>query len=134
MNDLEELDRRLAELPATPTNDSDLEARAELMRQRCELIGATRRNPQAASNISNMVAVFVPDGGPSCVASRSEPGRYYYAEIDGNGRRTIRMPWAEFYALVTAPASNGGPTGGMRAQLNPSLIDRLPKNPQPPVI
>jgi hypothetical protein len=128
---LDEIDAALAALPITPTTDEDLIKRSDLMVRRVELYNEIHnRAPQQVAPSQPLVDVIVPPGGPSCVQSRSILGKFYYAE-EKDGRRIIRMPWSEFYAIAFATSHNSaGPNGGTWLDCNPHLADRLPKNPQ----
>src|SRR5258707_9230662 len=70
---LDEIDNGLVALPTAPETDHDLIARCVLARRRGELVNAGRPDPLAPSDLGGgLVEVIVPDGGASCVMSRTK--------------------------------------------------------------
>jgi hypothetical protein len=130
---LAEIELELEKLPVSPKSDDDLIGRAVLARRRLELVDASKPNLQAPPpDPAGMVEVIVPDGGGTCVQSRTMPRKFYYATVK-DGRATIAMPWAEFNAIAFATAGTAGPSGGQWLECNPHLKSRFPQNPPAPL-
>jgi hypothetical protein len=129
---LDQVEDALMRLSTSPKCDVELIARAVMMRRRIELVNASRPDPQAPPpDPVGLVEVFLPEGGPCCVQSRTIRNKFYYAEPRGE-RFAIKMPWHEFHGLAFGTAGTVGPNGGAWLECNPHLTDRLPKNPAPP--
>jgi hypothetical protein len=119
---LDEIDKELMRLPASPVRDEDIGARAELMTKRIELVSAQRAAAEAPKPLSSTVPVNVPDDLGGILTST---GSYIFAEIV-DGKRVIKMPWGDFHALVTARRnSSSRHPPDILATMNPELLLQL---------
>ena len=94
---LEEIDAELIRLPASPVSDEDIKARAELMRQRIELVNA-RNKPVPPQPCNDIVAYPPPGLGISTLQTPDGP---IMAEVI-NGRVGFRLK-----SIAQVPRSNG---------------------------
>jgi hypothetical protein len=102
---LEDVERALLEVPATPTTDADLEKRRELMVQRLELIEA-----KAATDAALKARTRLSDTSPITIGCPFElthfltlDGQLRPVERDANGRRVVRLNnWNDFRALLAS--------------------------------
>jgi hypothetical protein len=120
--ELDTIDARLAELPATPVTDSDLDERARLMIRRCELAQAARAAPPKAAP-AGTVTVFLPDSS-GATHMYDIAGREFRAH-DLDGRRVIDIPPAMFRHLLTG---SHGQDWERANQDNRALWDRVTRS------
>jgi hypothetical protein len=112
---LDEIEAALEALPASPEDRDTILARAELARQRIELVKSPTVNMPPP--LGATVTVNAPDG-VGCVLQKSGH-RYFYAE-EIEGKTIIKMDWHTFAGLV---ASRDG--GHLWTERNPSLVSQL---------
>ncbi len=99
---LEDIDKELARLPATPKTDDDLNARAALMARRIEIDQAAKVVRDAASGrqpARGGIQVTIPDGlGLSHFFGTN--GRVATARVAEDGRRVLDLFVHEFRTLL----------------------------------
>lgn len=102
MQTLQELDDALAQLPASPRTDADLEARATLMARRIDLANSARAVRDAAAGRQpprgNLV-VNVP-AGVDTSHYYGRDGRVAVARIAEDGRAVLDLFLGEFKQLL----------------------------------
>lgn len=121
-HELDTIDARLAELPATPVTDSDLDERARLMIRRCELAQAARAAPPKAAP-AGTVTVFLPDSS-GATHMYDIAGREFRAH-DLDGRRVIDIPPVMFRSLLAGPH---GQDWDLANRENRALWDRMTRS------
>ena len=118
---LEQIDAALAAMPASPTTDEDIEARAALAWKRGELISAALTDAARPHVRPGNLMVNVPEG-VSCVCTMHGVTRVTET-VDGC--QIIRMTAGEFRSLI------GGATGGAWAAANAHILAQLAELRQP---
>jgi hypothetical protein len=110
--ELDTLDARLAELPATPITDSDLEERATLMRRRIEIDQAAKATAQAnryPQPRGSLVVYVPPEAGTSHYYSNQNAtnrtagsawGRVVQSRVAEDGRVVLDLFPQEFKDLL----------------------------------
>ena len=102
MQTLQELDEALAQLPASPKTDADLDARATLMARRIELANADRAVREAASRRQpprGNLAVRVPNN-LNISHFHSLNGRVVVARVAEDGHVVLDLHPSEFKNLL----------------------------------
>jgi hypothetical protein len=120
--ELDTIDARLAELPATPVTDADLDERARLTVQRYELAQAARAAPPKAAP-AGCVTVFLPDSS-GATHMYDIAGREYRTH-DLDGRRVIDIQPVMFRSLL---AGSHGQDWELANQDNRALWDRMTRS------